>query len=162
MTGNNSELPKRRSQRNVRNTKKGGVNEENADEHGSKPSDNEHTIPKLSDDQAGSTTIESKKRNFSEIEQDVDAEKETQIVVSQKRTIVNTEAVKMSPEEFKKSERNRWQKRFDNMSLAEKAKRNEQQKLRRRRDRAAINYANEMRLKKEEVIEAYKIERNLM
>ena len=63
----------------------------------------------------------------------------------------------MSPEEFKKSERNRWQQRFDNMSLADKAKRNEQQKLRRRRDRAAINYANEMRLKKEEVIEAYKI-----
>ena len=43
------------------------------------------------------------------------------------------------------------------MSLADKAKRNEQQKLRRRRDRAAINYANEMRLKKEEVIDACKI-----
>ena len=42
------------------------------------------------------------------------------------------------------------------MSEAEKEERNEKQKLRRRRDRAAIIYANEMDLKTEEVIDRCK------
>ena len=82
---------------------------------------------------------------------------ERQIVITKgKEIIMAKKDTKMSNDEFKQSERQRWQERYDKMSESEKAERSQKQKLRRRRDRAAIHYGEQNHLEKEQVIEAWR------